>query len=59
MGNIDANSEGFAKVEIEDSQISLSGPNSIIGRSLVVHADPDDCGLGGIPLSLTTGNSGK
>ena len=58
MGNIDANSEGFAKVEIEDSQISLSGPNSIIGRSLVVHADPDDLGRGGVEASKTTGNAG-
>jgi hypothetical protein len=30
------------------SQIQLSGKNSIIGRAVVVHADPDDLGRGDI-----------
>ena len=42
----------------QDSFISLSGSNSIIGRSLVVHAEPDDLGQGGHELSKTTGNAG-
>lgn len=46
------------QVNIQDSQISLTGPNSIIGRTLVVHADPDDLGVGGHELSKTTGNAG-
>ncbi|KAG0466832.1 hypothetical protein HPP92_018412 [Vanilla planifolia] len=37
---------------------SLSGPNSIIGRAVVVHADPDDLGKGGHELSKSTGNAG-
>jgi len=37
---------------------ALNGPNSIIGRAVVVHADPDDLGLGGHELSSTTGNAG-
>ena len=45
-------------IEIKDNLISLSGPNSIIGRTLVVHADPDDLGRGGVELSKTTGNAG-
>ena len=42
----------------QDKFISLTGANSIIGRSLVVHADPDDLGKGGHELSKTTGNAG-
>ncbi|KAH7678758.1 Superoxide dismutase protein, partial [Dioscorea alata] len=38
--------------------IPLSGPNSMIGRAVVVHADPDDLGKGGHELSKTTGNTG-
>ena len=41
LGNITANDAGVAKVEIEDSQIPLSGPNSIIGRSVVVRYHGD------------------
>ena len=32
--------------------------NSIIGRSIVVHKDIDDCGKGGHADSLTTGHAG-
>ena len=27
-------------------KIPLTGPNSIVGRAVVVHADPDDLGKG-------------
>lgn len=37
---------------------SLSGPLSVIGRSVVLHAKMDDGGLGGAPDSLKTGNAG-
>ena len=58
LGNITAPATGAAKVDIKDSVISLSGPMSILGRTLVVHADPDDFGRGGHELSKTTGNAG-
>jgi len=31
----------------------------LLGRTLIVHADPDDLGKGSEPDSLTTGHSGK
>lgn len=58
LGNIEAGADGIAKVNISDGIISLKGDNSIIGRTLVVHADPDDLGDGGHELSKTTGNAG-
>ncbi|THU68954.1 hypothetical protein C4D60_Mb08t09270 [Musa balbisiana] len=41
-----------------EDPIALVGSDSIIGRAIVVHADPDDLGRGGHELSKTTGNSG-
>jgi len=58
LGNVTASEDGVAKVEITDALISLTGPHSIIGRTVVVHADPDDLGRGGVELSKTTGNAG-
>ena len=49
---------GVAKLEISDSLISLSGERSIIGRTMVIHADIDDLGKGGHQLSKSTGNAG-
>jgi len=58
LGNVTAGDSGVAPVDIKDSMLQLSGENSIIGRTVVVHADPDDMGKGGVTLSLTTGNAG-
>lgn len=35
------------------------GPEDLWGRSMIVHADPDDLGLGDAEDSKTTGHSGK
>ena len=58
MGNCVAQDDGKAHFELEDHLIHLSGESSVIGRSCVVHADPDDLGKGGHELSPTTGNAG-
>ncbi|XP_066136253.1 extracellular superoxide dismutase [Cu-Zn] [Saccopteryx bilineata] len=38
---------------------SLSGPYSIVGRAVVVHAGEDDLGRGGNAASLENGNAGR
>ncbi|KAF7988995.1 hypothetical protein HCN44_007305 [Aphidius gifuensis] len=58
LGNIEANAQGEATVNIVDKIISLSGAQSIIGRGVVVHDMVDDLGKGGHELSKTTGNAG-
>ncbi|BBH07582.1 copper/zinc superoxide dismutase 3 [Prunus dulcis] len=58
LGNVVAGPDGVAEVSLKDWQIPLSGPHSILGRAVVVHADPDDLGKGGHELSKTTGNAG-
>ncbi|KAL3618707.1 hypothetical protein CASFOL_037383 [Castilleja foliolosa] len=58
LGNIVANAEGVAEATIVDTNIPLSGPNSVVGRAFVVHELEDDLGKGGHELSLSTGNAG-
>lgn len=58
LGNIEADASGVGKVNLTDKLIQLSGSDSVVGRSLVVHADIDDLGVGGHELSATTGNAG-
>lgn len=41
LGNIKADDKGVAEINIKDSMLELSGPHSILGRGLVVHANPD------------------
>ena len=59
LGNVKANKDGIVKMKISDKLIKLRGKYSVIGRSIVVHEDEDDLGLGGHSDSLTTGHAGK
>lgn len=43
LGNIEADRSGKSKTDWIDKKISLTGSNSIIGRSVVIKARPDDC----------------
>ncbi len=69
LGNIIADEGGSARYERLDSLLSLNGPDSIIGRGVVVHADADDftsqpsgaagarvaCGTIGVAKGISTG----
>jgi len=64
LGNILATADA-CEWEMEDVQIPLSGPNSIVGRAVVVHELEDDLGKGDSSeigtqgkTSCTTGNAG-
>jgi len=60
LGNLKTNSKGEANYTMVDDCIKLRGTKSnIIGRGLIIHAEPDDCGLGNETDSLTTGHAGK
>ncbi|KAI1308003.1 Superoxide dismutase [Halotydeus destructor] len=58
LGNLLANQDGVARVALEDSIVSLTGPHCILGRSLVVHLMRDDMGHGGHVDSPFNGNAG-
>lgn len=45
LGNVKAEGDGACKFRFTDSLISLQGEGNVVGRSLVVHALPDDLGL--------------
>jgi len=52
LGNIEADSDGKAHMAVEDRYLALDGADSVVGLSLVVHADPDDF------ATQPSGNSG-
>lgn len=59
LGNVrSVGCTALTPIEMTDNVISLFGPLSILGRSLVVHTDRDDLGFTDNPLSKITGNSG-
>lgn len=68
LGNIEPGPDGVAKGQIVDKLIKLEGECSVLHRSVMVHADPDDLGRGdnsqpGPPpvngkASKATGNAG-
>jgi Cu-Zn family superoxide dismutase len=52
LGNIEANKEGVATLEYVDARASFDGPNSVLGRGVIVHAGADDF------KTQPTGNAG-
>jgi Cu-Zn family superoxide dismutase len=53
LGNIRAGRDGKSKFTFRDKVIQLSGVDSILDKSLILHADPDDM------KTQPTGNAGK
>lgn len=53
LGNIKADDKGKAHYERVDTIVKLNGDHSIVGRSVVVHADPDDY------VTQPSGNAGN
>jgi Cu-Zn family superoxide dismutase len=58
LGNIETDAQGNSRGTIQDKLIKLIGPESVVGRTVVVHAGTDDLGKGGHEESLKTGNAG-
>jgi superoxide dismutase, Cu-Zn family len=52
LGNIEADAQGIANLDYVDPKASLEGENSILGRGVIVHANPDDF------KTQPTGNAG-
>jgi Cu-Zn family superoxide dismutase len=42
LGNVQADEGGVARVEIRGADLKLDGTESIVGRSVIVHENPDD-----------------
>uniref|UniRef100_A0A2L0HIK1 Superoxide dismutase [Cu-Zn] n=1 Tax=Brachionus plicatilis TaxID=10195 RepID=A0A2L0HIK1_BRAPC len=58
LGNVQT-INGRIITTINSSKLQLLGPNSIIGRSIVLHEKIDDQGMGNHQESLKSGNSGS
>ena len=52
LGNVEAGQDGMAHYENTVSFVELEGANSIVGKAVIVHADPDDL------KSQPSGNAG-
>ncbi|KAL1853725.1 Superoxide dismutase [Cu-Zn] [Paecilomyces lecythidis] len=58
LGNVKTDAEGNAVGSVQDKLIKVIGAESILGRTVVVHAGTDDLGRGGNEESKKTGNAG-
>ncbi|KAF2431456.1 copper/zinc binding superoxide dismutase, partial [Tothia fuscella] len=58
LGNFKTDGQGNGEGSHTDKLIKLIGAQSVIGRTIVVHAGTDDLGKGGHAESKKTGNAG-
>ena len=59
LGNLKTDANGVATFDIIDTMVRLDGLHNVIGRSIVIHEDADDLGMGNHADSMTTGHAGK
>ena len=59
LGNLHTNSFGESRTRVWLASVKLRGIYSVIGRSVVIHENVDDLGLGNTQESLTTGSAGR
>jgi Cu-Zn family superoxide dismutase len=59
LGNLNADALGNSGDIMESQTIRLFGDETVVGRSIVIHAGEDDLGEGGDPESAANGNSGE
>lgn len=52
LGNIEASADGVATLDYVEGKASFDGPNNILGRGVIVHANADDF------KTQPTGNAG-
>jgi Cu-Zn family superoxide dismutase len=52
LGNVEAQADGTANLDVTDATLSLDGAGSILGRGVIVHANADDF------KTQPTGNAG-
>jgi Cu-Zn family superoxide dismutase len=52
LGNVTADANGAVTLNLLDPRLSMNGPQTIIGRGLILHAKPDDF------TTQPTGNAG-
>jgi len=58
LGNFKTDGQGNVDTSVTDSLIKLIGPDSVVGRTVVVHSGTDDLGRGDNEESKKTGNAG-
>ncbi len=52
LGNVTPDADGNITLNLLDTRLSLNGPHTIVGRGLILHANPDDF------KTQPTGNAG-
>jgi Cu-Zn family superoxide dismutase len=52
LGNVTADANGNITLNLLDTRLSMNGPHTILGRGLILHANPDDF------KTQPTGNAG-